>query len=288
MKPIALYPYPRMSGVEWSRTTFQVDGQLVDPAELADRWDADSTISVSVKATVQNAELTQFDAARLTLNAGCSETAESHSGSAPFMVGANRATARATVTLKASHLAEQIEIRAALTAPYGGAKWLNRRIIAERPAERINLLTEIQGFPTSAISFKAEHWHSAPWLLTVSATHLSDTFAHAIRLLLNLDYPRIEELIDGRPQPHVETALHAAILRTLLQTARRLVDDSGDDANIGKAITEFPDSFAAAADKASRDYLNRPLTWTVSRLRTQPEDIEYLIDSSLGSLKEKQ
>lgn len=287
MKPIALYPYPRMSRVEWSQATLQVDGQPVDPAELADRWDADSTISVAVKATVQNSELTPFDTPTLTLNAGCRETAESRSGSAPFMVGTNRSTATATVTLKASKLAQQIEVRAAVTAPYGGAKWLNRRIIAEKPAERINLQTELQGFPTSAISFKAEHWRPAPWLLNVSATHLSDTFAHSIRLLLNLDYPRVEELIDGRAQAHVDTALHAAILRTLLQTARRLADDYGDDANIGKAITEFPDSFAAAADKASRDYLNRPLTWTVSRLRTNPEEIEYLIDSSLGSLKEK-
>lgn len=264
-----------------------LSGRPVDPADIADRWDVDSTISLSVSATTPSSELAQFDAPTLTLKAACTETAESVIARSSFTIGSTESHATATVVLPGRLVAEQIELRATLCAPYGDEAWLSQRIIAERPLERIDLRSELRGFPTTAMSFERADWRPSPWVLNVNATELSDPFAHSIQLILNEDYPRIEELIEGQALPHVETALSAAIIRSLLQSARRLADDVGADTNIGAVITEFPNSIAAAADKASRDFLKQPLTWVVGRLRSRPEDVEAMIDSAVGTLKEK-
>lgn len=216
MKAIQLYPYPRLDSVEWSQLELAVNGRPVDPAQLAHRWDANSTISLSLSATAPTDDLRKYGTPTLTLSAGCSETAESATDSSPFTSGATLSSATAAVTLNGSRLAQQMEIRATLNSPYGQEGWLHRRIIAERPAERIALQSELRGFPTSAQSFLELQWRPAPWSLHINATDLSDPFAHSIRLILNVDYPRVEELIEGRSQPHVGTALNAAILRALM------------------------------------------------------------------------
>lgn len=287
MKAVHLHPYPRIHSVEWSQTRVMVNGRSVEPEDLTNHWDSDSTISLSVSAAAPSEDLAKFGKPQLVLNAACSETAESVTSRGLFTVGSTRSQATTTIELEGSRLAEQLELRVMLTAPYGDEAWLSRRIIAERRAEHLDLQSGLRGFPTTAMSFKAANRRQSPWLLSVSATELSDPFAHSIQLVLNEDYPRIEELIEGQAQPHVETSLNAAIIRSLVQTARRLADDSDDDANLEAAVLEFPHSIAAAADKASRDFLKRPITWVVSSLRSHPEDVEAMIDSAVGALKEK-
>ena len=291
MSSIRLFPYPRIdSAVEWSRTSVLSSGQPVAPGELAERWDADSRIVFTVTAAVPNAALDEFSGQRpaLRLSVGCKETAECSYAEGKFSRDSVRSYATASVELTGSRVAQQVEVRATITAPHDDAPWLARRILASRRVETINLDSELSGFPTSALSFKANDLKPAPWVLRVNAVALSDSCAQSVRLLLNEDYPRVVELIEGQARPYVEAALEASIVRTLLEAVRRLADEAGGDADVADAVSEFPDSIAAAAEKSCRDFLELSLPSALTLLRRRPEHVEHLIASSVNFLKEKQ
>lgn len=288
MSSIRLFPYPRVdSVVEWEQTSILSNGQPVAADELADRWDADSVLSFTVSASVPNTELESFSDGRpvLNLSIGCKETGESTYSSGQFSKDSSKSYATATVILKGSAVAEQLELRATVTAPFGASPWLNRRIIASRPVEKINLDSHLVGFPTSAVSFKANNLTASPWVVRVNAVSLSDPCANSIRLLLNEDYPRVVELIEGRARPYVEEALQASIVRSLLTTVQRLSAFEGGISQLPDVIAEFPDSIAAAAEKSCRDYLKKSLPAVLSLLEREPETVEHLIASAVGFLK---
>lgn len=291
MSSVRLYPYPRIdNAVEWSRTSVVADSQHVAPEDLADRWDADSKLVFTVSAAVPNSRIEEFGDNRpmLNLSIGCKETGEAAYATSNFSKDSALSYATASVALDGKRIAQQLELRATVTAPFGEQPWLSRRIIASRRVEKFNLESELEGFPTSAVSFKDNNLKASPWLVRVNAVSLSDPCAHVVRLMLNEDYPRVVELIEGQARPHVEAALQVSIIRTLLQTVKRLADESGEDAHVETAIAENPESIAAAAAKCCRDFLDLSLPAALSYLRRQPEHIDHLIMSSVGFLKEKQ
>lgn len=288
MSSVRLFPYPRIDdAVEWSRTSIMTNGQPVALDELADRWDADSSLKFTVTAAVPNSRIVSLDGGRpvLNLSIGCKETGESAYATAQFSKDSSKSYATATVTADGSAVAEQLELRATLTMPFGDSLWLRRRIIASRRVEKINLDSQLVGFPTSAVSFKANNLAAAPWAIRVNAVSLSDSCANSVRLLLNEDYPRVVELIEGRARPYVETALQATIIRTLLTAVRRLAEESGGKADVADAVAEFPDSIASAAEKSCRDFLDLSLPAALSLLNREPETIDHLIASAVGFLK---
>lgn len=288
MNSIRLFPYPRIdNSVEWSRTSILTNGQPVDVDELADRWDADSVLSFTVSVSVPNSKIESLNDGRplLNLSIGCKETGESAYSSAHFSRDSSKSYATSTVTLKGAAVAEQLELRATVTAPFGDSRWLDRRIIAARQVEKINLDSHLVGFPTSAVSFKANNLAAAPWVVRVNAVSLSDPCANSVRLLLNEDYPRVVELIEGRARPYVEDALQATIIRSLLTTAQRLSTDERENSDVSDIIAEFPDSIAAAAEKSCRDYLHKSLAAVLSLMSREPETVEHLITSAVGFLK---
>lgn len=288
MNAIRLFPYPRIdNAVEWSRTSILSNGQPVAVDELADRWDADSSLSFAVSASVPNEKIESFKDGDpvLNLSIGCRETGETTYSSAQFSKDSSKSYATATVTLKGAAVAERLELRATVTAPLGESAWLSRRIVAARTVEKINLDSHLVGFPTSAVSFKANNLAPAPWVIRINAVSLSDPCANSVRLLLNEDYPRVVELIEGRARPYVEEALQATIVRSLLSTVQRLSAIDGGDSDVSDVIAEFPDSIAAAAEKSCRDYLNRSLPAVLTLLDREPETVEHHIASAVGFLK---
>lgn len=288
MSSVRLFPYPRIdNSVEWSRTSILSNGQPVGLDELADRWDADSTLSFTVSVSVPNSKIESLKDGKpiLNISIGCKETGESAYSSAQFSRDSSKSYATATVTLRGAVVAEQLELRATVTAPFGDSSWLNRRIVAARQVEKINLDSHLVGFPTSAVSFKANNLAAAPWVVRVNAVSLSDPCANSVRLLLNEDYPRVVELIEGRARPYVEEALQTTIIRSLLNTAQRLSANEGGSSDVSDVIAEFPDSIAAAAEKSCRDYLNKSLPAVLSLLNREPETIDHLIISAVGFLK---
>lgn len=291
MGAVPLFPFPRVQEhVSWSGVRLIVNGQPTEPGDLADRWDSDSLIRLSINAQVPSREIAKLElltGPSLVLTVGCNDTSESFTTEVDFKASSSDLQAAAEVEFDGSRVAQRLTVRASVTAPFGDVPWLKRRILAERPVERINLDSELSGFPTTAMSFSESSLPAAPWTLAVFATALSDPFAHSIRLNLNTDFPRVEELIFGRPEPYVENALQVAITRALIQTARRLADEAGSDAEIRIAVTEYPESIAASADKACRDYLRRSLEEVITLARRQPERLDTLIDSAFGILREK-
>lgn len=288
MNAIRLFPYPRIdNAVEWSRTSILSNGQPVAVDELADRWDADSSLSFTVSASVPNEKVESFKDGEpmLNLSIGCRETGETTYSSAQFSKDSSKSYATATVIVKGAAVAERLELRATVTAPLGESAWLSRRIVATRPVEKINLDSHLVGFPTSAVSFRANNLAPAPWAVRINAVSLSDPCANSVRLLLNEDYPRVVELIEGRARPYVEEALQATIVRSLLSTVQRLSAADGGDSDVSDVIAEFPDSIAAAAEKSCRDYLNRSLPAVLTLLDREPETVEHQIASAVGFLK---
>ncbi|WCE40423.1 hypothetical protein PGC08_01615 [Brevibacterium sp. BDJS002] len=263
------------------------NGQPVAVDGLADRWDADSVLSFTVSVSVPNSKIESLNDGGpvLNLSIGCKETGESTYSRAQFSKDSSKAYATATVILNGSAVAEQLELRATVTAPFGNSAWLSRRIIASRPVEKINLDSHLVGFPTSAVSFKANNLAPAPWVVRINAVSLSDPCANSIRLLLNEDYPRVVELIEGRARPYVEEALQVTIIRSLLSTAQRLSSIEGGISVVADVIAEYPDSIAAAAEKSCRDYLNKSLPAALTLLEREPETVEHLITSAVGFLK---
>src|SRR5699024_11456131 len=121
----------------------------------------------------------------LNLSIGCKESGGSTYSSSEFSKVSSKSCATATVSLTGSAVAEQLELRATVTAAFGDSPWLTRRIIASRPVEKINLDSHLVGFPTSAVSFRANNLAAAPWVVRVNAVSLSDSCVNSIWLLLN-------------------------------------------------------------------------------------------------------
>lgn len=285
-----LYPYPRFDAdVTWAPLVASVEGRQVRLDDVADRWDAASTITLEVSAAVplRVHRVLEGSGPRLAVTGSCKSTGVSVSSEAAFTVGSIRSSATAAVSLPGSDVAELIDVRASVIVPHADTAWLSRRIAADRPSERVSLDSTLSGFPTTSISFEANGWREAPWRISVSAVSLADPFAHSIQLILNENYPRVVDLIEGRAEPYVEASLLRSIIRALVHTARRLADEEPDGRALRSLVSDHPESIGAAAAKACSDYLHRDLPSVITTLRRTPEDVEMWIASATDAMKEK-
>lgn len=290
MSGTRLYPFPRFDrDVEWSPISATVEGRPTGLHELADQWDAASTITFEVTAALPvdlHLALEESNP-RLVITGGCKNTGVSASSESAFIVGSTRSSATAAISFPGGVLAERMDVRASVIVSHTDIPWLARRVIAERGSEKISLDSSLTGFPTISISFEENKMMPAPWHLRVSAVSLMDPFAHSIQLVLNEDYPRVVALIEGRAEPYVESALHRSILRTLLQSASRLASEEGEFFSLKTIAAEHPESIGAAAAKACSDYLQRDLSSVITVLRRRPEDVEMWIAGATNAMKEK-
>lgn len=290
MSGTRMYPFPRFDReVDWSSISATVEGHPVELHELADRWDAASTITFEITATIPmdlHRKL-KDSSPQLVVTGGCAITNVSVSSEAAFVVGSTRSSATATISIPGSVLADRVDVRASVIVPHADIPWLSRRVIAERGVEKVSLDSSLSGFPTISISFEENKIVAAPWHVRVSAISLTDPFAHSIQLVLNEDYPRVVALIEGRAEPYVESALHRSILRTLLHTAARLAVEEHGSLELSAVAAEYPESIGAAAAKACSDYLQRDLSSVLSVLRRRPEDVEMWIANATDAIKEK-
>lgn len=302
MSRLRLYPYPRLesSAVRWSPWQITIDGKPVPIDEIADRWDSRTLITVEITVEVPSPALRQVGAyeAYLVAEVACRDTSYtaphrvklSSPESSPETDGPRSATA--SVTVPGTSVSQALDIQAKLFAAHspdaeGSAPaWLAQRVVAEAPAIRVLLDSELAGFPTSAYSFEHQNLPNAPWRIVISASEPEAPFAHAVRLELNEDYPAIGQLIAGKPDPIVRAELHSSIIRVLVGTVAHLIMDTSRGVQAAEQVaTEHPDSITAAARRIASQHLRLSLAEAITLYRSQPESFDARISQSTGLLR---
>lgn len=292
MSRVVLYPYPRIhqNDITWNEWTAQLDGRTIDLEEIADAWDADAdlTFGLHVSTSPEALETAQADKrlARLVVAASCRDTAFTATSEAGFISDGKVLTATAEITVPGHDVSEALDLKAHLIAPLpDGTSWLNRRIIADARPRRVALDSSLAGFPTVAFSFNAESVPDAPWRLVVIADDAQAPFAHSVRLELNEDYTLVQELLDGQISSLVQAELDSSISRVLIGTVSRLMDSTSGHWSPEDLAAEAPDSIAAAAQRASKQYLKKSLNAALKDYRLQPERFEHALAGGTGLLK---
>ncbi len=296
MSRVVLYPFPRLThgSVAWGQWSFTANGRQTTGQDLCDVWDSNSELSFAMTATVDSssAQSLGIRSPELIITVSCQETAYSVSRRSRLVHDKNRMSASCSLTVLGEDIAQSVQLRAQIVsaAPaeeLAEAPWMSRRIVAELPVATIPLSSDLTGFPTSAQSFRESNSLEAPWRVSVNATELSDSFANSVRLYLNVDFPLVRELIAGKPRPHVEVALSTSITQVLLNSARKLHDESEDGKSPSAVAAEYPESLAAAAERAAEQYLRMSLSEAVAEMRLRPDTFEYRLSAGVGALKEK-
>lgn len=294
MARMVLYPYGRFDRTEvnWGEWSASLDGRSLRIGEIADIWDSKSQFRFGLEASVKSSALDRLGGGRLQLilTVSCRDTAVTFSSSADFIVAAESLTSSAEVAVPGNAISQMIELNARLLLPMGSSRteqFLSRRIVSELQETRIALASSLEGFPTSAYSFKKHNIPEAPWRLAIIAEDLEAPFAHSIRLHLNEDYLLIQELIDGNPKPYVEQELTASITRVLIGAVARLSVRDLNGRSFDSIVEEFPESLVAGAENAARLYLRKSLQEAVADYNLRPEQLEYSISSGVGLLKAK-
>lgn len=291
MSRVILYPYPRLDqkDVTWNEWTAQLDGRTIALEEIADAWDTDAklTFGLQVSTSPEALRTAQADArlTRLVIAASCRDTAFTATSETGLISDGMTLTATAEVTVSGHDVSEALDLKAHLIAPLpDDAVWLNRRILADARPRRVALDSSLAGFPTVAFSFNSESVPDAPWRLVVSAEDAEAPFAHSVRLELNEDYALIRELLDGQISSLVQAELDSSISRVLIGTVARLMDSATDHRSPDDLAAEAPDSIAAAAERAAKQYLKKSLNAALKEYRLHPDRFEHALAGGTGLL----
>ncbi|WP_166969168.1 hypothetical protein [Brevibacterium atlanticum] len=285
-----LYPFPRLTAgdLDWGDWTIQLNGSQTTISAISEDWDSNSvlTLGTTVRANTHQLSSVGVRNPKLALSVACPSTAFSSGKDVQLQLGQSSMTAEAEVTVEGSLVSQVLTVRAQVIGDDESEPLLRRRIVAEGPTLRLPLDTELDGFPTSSYSFDKQGMPEAPWRLLVSADELEAPFAHSIRLELNEDFAPVRKLISGNPDPHVAHELDAAIVRVLIATAARLSSGNEPQKLPEEVAAEYPDSVAAAAQRASEQYLRLPLSAAVKSYRLAPEKLEYDVAAGTRMLKD--
>ncbi|WP_350270230.1 hypothetical protein AAFP32_00910 [Brevibacterium sp. CBA3109] len=195
-------------------------------------------------------------------------------------------TAEAELRIDGNVVSQVLTVRTELIGEDNSQPWLRRRIVAEGPTLRVPLDAELDGFPTSSYSFDKEGMPEAPWRLVVSADELEAPFAHSVRLELNEDFAPVRKLIGGNPELYVVRELDATIVRVLIASAARLSSTDARDKTLEEVAAEYPDSIAAAAQRASEQYLQMSLSAAIKSYRLTPDKHDYEVAVGTNLLKD--
>lgn len=280
MSKVTLSPYTRLrsSGVVWNPWSVSIDERPIALNEVADQADAHSALTFAVEVTVPVVELEklglQSNNLELVVSVSCSATAFSKSGTVRLTTVESSYNAAATVTISGDAVAESLSLRAHIISRSEKSHWLARRILATAPVERVPLDSEQIGFPTVSFSFGSAGLPDAPWRLIVDADEPEASFMHSVRLELNEDFPLVCDYLDGKNVPLISSQITALIVRVLVGTIARLVADDYAGRSPDEIALDEPDSIAASAARAAKNYLNSTLGRAVSEYQAHPEVFE--------------
>lgn len=285
-----LFPYPRLAAndLDWGSWTIRLNGSQTSESAISDDWDSNSELSLGVTVGANTDRLNKLGIRnpKLVLTVNCPSTALSVSRDAHLQLGQSSMTAEAELRIDGKFVSQVLIVRTEIIGEDISQPWLRRRIVAEGPTLRVPLDAELDGFPTSSYSFDKEGMPEAPWRLIVFADELEAPFAHSIRLELNEDFAPVRKLIGGNPEPYVVRELDATIVRVLIATAARLSSTNAVQTTLEEVAAEYPDSIAAAAQRASEQYLQMSLSAAIKSYRLTPDKHDYEVATGTNLLKD--
>lgn len=285
-----LFPYPRLAAgdLSWGIWNIRLNGAQASESEISDDWDSNAELSlgISVRASTDRLNSLAVRNPKLVLTVNCPSTAYSVSRDAQLQLGKSSMTAETELRIDGNVVSQVLTVRTEIIGEDNSQPWLRRRIVAEGPTLRVPLDAALDGFPTSSYSFDKEGMPGAPWRLVVSADELEAPFTHSVRLELNEDFAPVRKLIGGNPEPYVVRELDATIVRVLIATAARLSSTDARDRTLEAVAAEYPDSIAAAAQRASEQYLQMSLSAAIKSYRLTPDKHDYEVAAGTNLLKD--
>ncbi|WP_143008191.1 hypothetical protein [Tessaracoccus oleiagri] len=122
-----------------------------------------------------------------------------------------------------------------------------------RLAQSTPITLQLEGdgsrFPTEAVSFRSLGLDEALWSLRYDLSQPEEMFTTAVRLFINTDHPRAEQLLDGsHPEATlIKSALETDIVRQLLAGAAEFSDlfirRDWPEASTGETLESLAESF---------------------------------------------
>lgn len=288
MSKLVLSPYPRFhtAAVKWGSWSVSIDDRSIAIEDVADQTDAQSVLTFTSTVTVASAQLEDLDipwaGVELVLTASSNSTAFTAIKSVTLSKSDDSCSATASVTVPGDSIAENLLLRAQIITKSNEVPWLARRILSEAPIERVALHSDQVGFPTVSYSFDEAGLPDAPWRLVIEADEAEASFMHSVRLELNEDFPLVCDYLDGKNVPHISSHVTAFIVRILVGTVARLAVADSEGRTPDDIAVAAPNSIAASAARATRQYLNHSLNWAVEKYQTRPEVFEMSLASGTG------
>ncbi len=225
-----------------------------------------STITVDEAEFLRSTGLADLSGLVGCVQVDCRTSGSRHLAYAPLLAGG--APAGVEVHIPPHEVADRIEVTQSVLldrpdteeAPDLSAYRRGSRLWQADRAFRFILEGSASTFPTEAFDFRSAGLPSAAaWKLQFEPESLDDPYLGAVRLLLNSEHPRANDLLSGKPSL-AQSVLFHGIVEQLLTTVTSLF--------AGDVASEFEvDSVGEALNHLTTLYLGVPLAAAVARLR---------------------
>lgn len=233
--------------------------ELLDPPvsldDLVGSWEPGEDVSVEVRARLHpdfwiETGIDPSEPLRLTVTATCFSARAGWTESELFIKVSDGWEARTVVTIDGAIAGEQATVDAIVSGP-GRTRSADARFAVHDHAKLWESKTvqipleEVNGFPTSAVSFEAAGWYEVPWMVEVSdGAEANQSYTASIRLYLNTDLHAGVDVIETKASEEIFRMIEGEIQFAVLHALWRIANDRTDEelTDIAASNTE---SFAA-------------------------------------------
>ncbi|KRA31227.1 MULTISPECIES: hypothetical protein [unclassified Nocardioides] len=273
--------------VSWHPWTILTpSGWLTVPDMLTD-WDYATDIvlrsaaTVDIAAVLEATGLSSTGALELIAVVDCPAAMRRVVGRSPIDDGGG---AQIEISLPRGQMARELRLSTKLVTAESSSSvglrigWRRGSILAFSAPQVIVLEGSGGRFPIEPVDFQKVGRPPSPWALVTSFTDLNESFAGAVRLLVNTGHPVGLLAMQKEPPQGLPAVLKADVVRRLLaEIAHQDLElaESHDDESVG-----------AVASGMCELYLSQPLATVIKTLRTDPGYLDDLLQASMDPLRE--
>jgi hypothetical protein len=291
MASLRLLPHnpANAQSVSWHRWWTARDGDRTELSALLAGWDyaSQTTVGISVDldedALLESTGLDTIDDLEILAMADCLLAQQRFVAIKSLREYPRGSTADVTIQLPPGQVAGAVRLSAHLvlarTTPqreYGVAFLRGSRIDSSEPF-MLRLEGESGRFPTEPVKFSELGLGNAPWTVLTAYDELSDSFLGGIRLLVNLEDPVGQLVLDPKTASRVNGLLHADVMRLLIAdvaTRGEVKDKSSyEEGSVGQVMETMCQTF-----------LNMGLRIAVRLYRDEPMRFDLVLHDHLDPL----
>jgi len=238
--------------VSWHRWWTERDGSRTELSTLLAGWDYASrtTVGISVDldedALLASTGLDSMDDLEILAMADCLLAQQRFVATKPLREHQRGSTADVTVQLPPGQVAGAVRLSAHLVLArskpereYGVAFLQGSRIDSSEPFT-VRLEGDSGRFPTEPIRFSELGLGNGPWTVLSVYDELSDGFLGGVRLLINLEHPVGQLVLEPKSASRVSGLLHADVIRLLITNVATRGEDinesSHEDGSVGQVL----------------------------------------------------